>query len=636
MRWRDVLDWRPNLRLQLALVVAAAVVPMATAMIAEAAMGGRVEPPGRLGMAFGIAVISGALAWRVGAVGILAPILRLCRSLAGASGHDPIGEIARAVEGLTSEVGLRRDEAASAALARLAAEEALHHNMDVLRSMVSTLPVGVVAIGRDGHIKLWNHAAETILGYTAEEMVGRPTPPDIFSPAPESGATAADVFLRMVTGQRVKGEEVRCLRKDGSVVDASFSGAPLMDEDERLRGAICVFEDVGQRNAIAEQLQQAQKMEAVGQLTGGLAHDFNNILGVAIGNLDLLEVELADRPDAVEMIDTALGALLRGAELTRALLAFSRRQPLQPALVDVAELLGVVGRMLSRTLGEHIRIALRADGGLWRVLVDAAQLEAAITNLAINARDAMPSGGRLTVTARNASLDESYASRNAEVEPGEYLVIEISDTGSGMSPEVLARVYEPFFTTKPVGQGTGLGLSMVYGFIKQSGGHIRIYSEVGHGTTVRLYLPRAKEEAGKAGAKGAPEPVPGGSETVLVVEDNAEVRRMVSAQLAKLGYAIISAAHGPAAMDVLSSNAAIDLLFTDVVMPEGMTGFELAEAALKIRPGLKVLVTSGFPGTTFHPPEGADGAMDFISKPYRRQDLARAVRAVLDGKGLKK
>ena len=240
------------------------------------------------------------------------------------------------------------------------------------------------------------------------------------------------------------------------------------------------------------------------------------------------------------------------------------------------------------------------------------------------------------MTARNASLDESYASRNAEVEPGDYLVIEISDTGSGMSPEVLARVYEPFFTTKPVGQGTGLGLSMVYGFIKQSGGHIRIYSEVGHGTTVRLYLPRAKEDAGKSGGKAAPEPVPGGSETVLVVEDNTEVRRMVAAQLGKLGYSVIAAANGPAAMDVLSSDAGIDLLFTDVVMPEGMTGFELAEAALKLRPGLKVLVTSGFPGTIFHPPEGRDGATDFISKPYRRQDLARAVRAVLDGKGLKK
>ena len=544
------------------------------------------------------------------------------------------GSTTQALEQAAAELERCRAETGAAEAARQAAEEALVHKNDVLRAMISALPVGVITIDRHGKVELWNQACEAILGYTAEEMVGRPSPTHVFTPNPDLRASAADVFLRMVTGQLVKGEEVQCRRKDGSLVETSLSGAPLMGEDDRLRGAICVFEDISHRKAMAFQLQQAQKMEAVGQLTGGLAHDFNNILGVAIGNLDLLEVDLADNPRAAELLETALNALLRGAALTRALLAFSRRQPLQPARLDPADLLTASSRMLTRALGEHIKVELRVAGGLWPVVVDAAQLESAITNLAINARDAMPGGGTLVIAARNTELDEDYASQNAEVLAGEYVLIEISDNGSGMSAETLARVFEPFFTTKPVGQGTGLGLSMVVGFIKQSGGHIRIYSEVGHGTTVRLYFPRAPESAhGHARPGKGGERITGGSETVLVVEDNDDVRRMVRNQLTGFGYQVLMAEHGPAAMAVLRSDAHIDLLFSDVVMPEGMTGFALAEEALKLRPGLKVLITSGFPGDSLHhPPEGS-ARWGFLSKPYRKRDLARAVRDALDGKG---
>lgn len=526
-----------------------------------------------------------------------------------------------------------REELAEALIRARAAEEALAHSTDVLRAMVSALPVGVITIDRHGRVELWNQAAETILGYTAEEMVGKPSPTHVFTPNQRQQASAADVFLRMVTGQMVRGEEVQCRRRDGSLVETSLSGAPLLGEDDRLRGAICVFEDISHRKAMAVQLQQAQKMEAVGQLTGGLAHDFNNILGVAIGNLDLLEAEVADSPRTAELLETALSALLRGADLTRALLAFSRRQPLQPARIDTAALLTSSARMLTRALGEHIKVGLRVDGDLWPVVVDAAQLESAITNLAINARDAMPSGGNLGIAARNVELDEDYAAHNAEVTPGEYVLIEISDNGTGIAPEALARVFEPFFTTKPVGQGTGLGLSMVFGFIKQSGGHIRIYSELGIGTTVRLYFPRAEEGSDVGPVRASGGAIRGGDETVLVVEDNEDVRRMVRNQLTEFGYRVLVAEHGPAAMVVLGSDSPIDLLFTDVVMPEGMTGFVLADEALRVRPGLKVLITSGFPGDAFHKPSTGAAQWAFLSKPYRKRDLARAVRDALDGKG---
>ncbi len=564
-------------------------------------------------------------------VGIAAAVLAAAGLLLGGLSL----RLAAGLRELSAEVARWRGEAEKAKEEERISEETLHHCADVLRSIASALPVGLVAINRDARVELWNHAAETILGYTAEEMVGEPAPTKVFmSVAEDHDAGAADMFLRMVTGQSLKSEEVRCRRKDGSAVEASFSGAPLIDSDDRIRGAICVFEDLTHRNAMARALYQAQKMEAVGQLTGGMAHDFNNILGVAIGNLDLVEEQISDRPATAALVKSALDALLRGAELTRALLAFARRQPLRPSVVDVADLLGATMKVLSRTLGEQVQVSLQIARALWPVVADPAQLESAVTNLSINARDAMPSGGHLTITARNVILDDDAGARLQEVEPGEYVAIEVSDTGSGMSSEVLAHAFEPFFTTKAPGQGTGLGLSMVYGFAKQSGGQIKLYSEPGIGTTVRLYLPRAAPARGQGRAQEtAGSKLRGGREAVLVVDDNAEVRRMVHQQLTSLGYRVLQAEDGGKALALLENTPEVDLLFTDVIMPHGMDGFALAEQAQRRRPELKVLFTSGFPGASVSAGRGLDDSMAFIGKPYRRQELAQAIRGILDSKG---
>lgn len=368
-------------------------------------------------------------------------------------------------------------------------------------------------------------------------------------------------------------------------------------------------------------------MESIGNLTGGMAHDFNNILGIIIGNLDLLSDLIPGNSDAEECANEALEAATRGADLTRRLLAFARQQPLAPRRFDVNELVAGICRLLSRTLGEQIEIVLDLSPDTWPVEADPVQLESAITNLATNARDAMPEGGRLTIRTLNAQLDAEYAADHLEVVPGNYSLVEISDTGTGMPAEVLARVFEPFFTTKEVGKGTGLGLAMVFGFMKQSGGHINVYSEVGEGTTFRLYLPRVQSAAPVAVVEGA-EAMPGGGEVVLVVEDNEKVRRVVVRQLQSLGYQVLEADSGAAALTALDGTQ-VDLLFTDVVMPGGMSGFDLAEAARTKLPGLRVLMTSGFPGANLNGGRGTMG-LRLLCKPYRKDGLARLVRESLD------
>lgn len=505
-------------------------------------------------------------------------------------------------------------------------ESELRDAKQTLESVIAALPVAVLSIDRDDRIRLWSRAAESILGWTAEEMVGQVVPVALFA------GGLSEQAARLCDGIAIKSEEMQCRRKDGAVIDVAFSSSPLVAESGMLAATICVLDDITQRKAIATQLYQAQKMEAVGQLTGGLAHDFNNILGVAIGNLDLLAEELEQQPDTLELVEAAQASLLKGADLTRQLLAFARRQPLQPERVQIEDLLAASIRLLRRTLGEQVEVSFRVEGSVWPVTVDVAQLEAAITNLAINARDAMPEGGRLGIVLGNAGLDADYAATMPDVQAGDYVLIEMHDTGHGMPPEVVSRVFEPFFTTKPPGKGTGLGLSMVYGFIKQSGGHIRIYSEVGHGTTVKLYLPRAAAAADTQAPAPEAEAVPGGSETILVVEDNADVRRVVVRQLRSLGYTPLEAQDAREALTVLRGDAAIDLLFSDVVMPHGMSGFDLGREAGHLRPGLKVLFTSGFPSATFATAPELAGGIQLLSKPYRKLDLARAVRAMLDSR----
>jgi signal transduction histidine kinase len=385
-------------------------------------------------------------------------------------------------------------------------------------------------------------------------------------------------------------------------------------------------EERAERKRTAEMLQRAQKLESVGQLTGGLAHDFNNLLAIIIGNLDLLKEELSANPTARELAELALEASLRGAELTRRLLAFSRRQPLQPKIIGLNDIVASTTDLLRRTLGEAIEIRLKLADDLCPALADPAQVESALVNLAVNARDAMPTGGVLAIDTANMHLDQQYAALNAEVTPGDFAMMAVTDTGTGMPPEIVDRVFEPFFTTKDASKGTGLGLSMIYGFVKQSGGHVKIYSEVGHGTTIRLYLPRATDREAAAA-----EPVAGAAETkkicgnILVVEDNPQLRKVVVRQLLSLGHRVQEADSAATALTILREDKPLDLLFTDVVMPGGLTGTDLAEAAQKLRPGIRVLLTSGF--TEAAAQNG--GGMKLLSKPYRLEELDRKIRGAL-------
>ncbi|MGE0744216.1 MAG: PAS domain S-box protein [Rhodospirillales bacterium] len=380
---------------------------------------------------------------------------------------------------------------------------------------------------------------------------------------------------------------------------------------------------------LAARLTQSERLSAIGELTGGVAHDFNNLLTVILGNAELLGEALADTPALARFAEMTRNAAERGADLTRHLLAFARRQPLAPQVTDVDALVAGMGTLLQRTLGEHVQMVMARGEGLWRAVVDPAQLESALLNLCLNARDAMPDGGRLTVELSNVQLDGSYASWHDDVAPGPYVLVAVSDTGIGMTAAVAARAFEPFFTTKEIGHGSGLGLSMVYGFVKQSRGHVKIYSEVGQGTTVKLYLPRAPHDADRRSAAVAAA-VEGGSERILLVEDDELVRDHVAALLRALGYRVVSVADGAAALEVLRADAPFDLLFTDVVMPGGMNGRQLADSARRLFPDLPVLFTSGYTENALQSQGRLDPGVLLLHKPYRRPELAAKLREALD------
>jgi signal transduction histidine kinase len=392
-----------------------------------------------------------------------------------------------------------------------------------------------------------------------------------------------------------------------------------------------VAEEVARRAMAEEALRQAQKMEAVGQLTGGVAHDFNNLLTVIIGGLDTIKrSQPGDQARIARAADMALQGAQRAASLTGRLLAFSRRQPLEPRPLELNTLVREMTELLHRTLGEDIELEGVLAPRLWVVEVDQNQLESAILNLAVNARDAMPEGGKLTIETANTALDESYAATDAEVIPGQYVMIAVSDTGTGMPKDVLARVFEPFFTTKETGRGTGLGLSMVYGFVKQSGGHVTIYSEEGQGTTVKLYFRRyIGETCEQAALVESPVPASSDGEIVLVVEDNDDVRAYSTMILAELGYVVLQASEADTALNMLRSEQRIDLLFTDVVLP-GKSGRVLADTARTLRPDLKVLFTTGYSRNAIVHQGRLDAGVQLISKPFTFEQLAARVRDVLD------
>lgn len=404
-------------------------------------------------------------------------------------------------------------------------------------------------------------------------------------------------------------------------------------QDELTRKNIALGNEIQTREKAESQIRQMQKMEAVGQLTGGIAHDFNNMLAVIISAMNLAQRKLErGEHDIAKFIEAAIDAANRAANLTARLLAFSRQQPLAPQIVDTNRLLTGMSDLLRRALGETIRIETVLAGGLWKTHADPSQIENAILNLAVNARDAMGDDGKLTIETANSHLDDSYAATHAEVKAGQYVMVAVSDTGSGMAPDTMAKAFEPFFTTKPVNKGTGLGLSQVYGFVKQSGGHVKIYSEPGEGTTIKIYLPRffGQEEVAVPAGRGD-NPMAPVTETILVVEDDARVRASTTDALRELGYTVIHVGSGQEALQALAENPDIALLFTDIVMPV-MNGRKLAEEAVARMPQLKVIFTTGFTRNAVVHNGVLDHDVHFLAKPFTIEQLAAKLRDVLDTK----
>jgi PAS domain S-box-containing protein len=508
-------------------------------------------------------------------------------------------------------------------------ERALQESAMRLKAVVDTAVDGVILIDSRGAVQMFNPACEKLFGYRADEVIGH----NVKMLMPASYRDEHDSYIsnyRRTHEAKIIGigREVTGQRKDGSTFPMDLS----VGEAKQEGGSVFVgmIHDLTSRKRTEEQLVQAQKMEAVGQLSGGIAHDFNNLLTVVIGNAESLSTALKARPDLKQLADMIAAAGERGAELTRRLLAFSRRQVLQPVKINANQLIDSMQRILRRTLSEDIEIRMSLADELWPAFADPTQLESAILNLAINARDAMPDGGGLTVSTANITLDEPYRDRHLEVKPGNYVLIAVTDTGHGMAADVVERAFEPFFTTKEVGKGSGLGLSMVYGFIKQSNGHVTIYSEPGLGTTVRLYLPATSVVVERVVLPRPGDDVRAGREAVLIAEDDPFVRAYVVASLEELGYRTVAADDGREALKRLKDGLEVDILFTDIVMPGGMNGWELAEQAQKVRSGLKVLFTSGYALESLVARGRIQPDVAILNKPYRKADLARLLRDVLD------
>ena len=547
---------------------------------------------------------------------------------------------------------------------RRSAEEALEQTSRRLDAILNNTLMAVFLMDDRQHCVYANAAAEELTGFSLEAMQGRPLHDVIHNKKPDGSHYPLEecpIDRAFPERAQMQGEEI-FVKPDGSLYPVAFTASPLLNEDGQPVGTVIEARDItlekerdaalkelnetlekrvadaiAEREKVEEALRQSQKMEAVGQLTGGVAHDFNNLLTVVTGNIDMALRNLASAGLAEGRIKRSLDNAMKGAEraaaLTQRLLAFSRRQPLDPKPLNVDRLVADMSDLLNRALGETVRLEVVTSPGLWRVEADPNQLESAILNLAVNARDAMPAGGTLTIETANARLDEGYAAEHAEVAPGQYVMVAVTDTGTGMSKETAARVFEPFFTTKEVGRGTGLGLSQVYGFTKQSGGHVKVYSEVDRGTTVKIYLPRLVSDVEKDTTNETPEPAPEstrGGETIMVVEDDDDVRTYTVECLRELGYRVLEAHDGPAALRLLErQEQPIDLLFTDVVMPD-MTGRELADKARELQPDLRVLYTSGYTRNAIVHGGRLDEGVEMIVKPFTFATLAEKIADVLE------
>ena len=523
------------------------------------------------------------------------------------------------------EIAVLQHNADVTALKRAQAE--LAEREAHLESILSTVPEAMIVIDERGLISSFSAGASALFGYRPDEVIGR----NVKMLMPQPYRAEHDFYLTnyLRTGEaRIigYGRLVQGVAKDGRVFPVELSVGEAKANGRRVFTGF--IRDLTSRQKMEQELRQSQKMEAVGQLTGGVAHDFNNILTVIIANIELLDPMLADS-DQRELAREAWGAAQDGAKLAAQLLAFARRQPLNPKPTDVGRHVGGYAELLRRTVGEAIELRISMPAETHLAVVDGAQLQNAVLNLAINARDAMPRGGQLAIDVAPVRLDADYARMYPEVRTGRYVLVTVTDTGTGMPEEVRRRAFEPFFTTKPVGAGTGLGLSMVYGFVKQTGGHIQIYSEPGSGTSVRIYLPHAEGEGaeGAHAASGPAAELPKGSETILLVEDDPRLRRVLSRRLRDLGYDVIEADNGVAARAEIAARPEIALVFTDMVMPGGMTGLELAQAALAMRPAVKILFTSGYAEPAIAQFGLSAGA--WLKKPYTADELAEKIREIL-------
>jgi PAS domain S-box-containing protein len=495
----------------------------------------------------------------------------------------------------------------------------------------SVADYAIFMLDKEGFVSSWNLGAERTKGYMSEEIVGQHfscfyTDEDRQSSLPELALSTARRTGRFeMEGWRV--------RKGGERFWASVILNAVYDEEGQLLGFAKVTRDLTERRAIEDQLRQMQKMEAIGQLTGGISHDFNNMLTVISGNIETLQRRLQrDDEGSHRLIAAAMRGVERAATLTHRLLAYSRRQPLDPKPIELNRLIIGMSDLLTRTLGEHIKVESVLSGGLWQISADPNQVENAVLNLALNSRDAMPEGGQLTIETANTHLDEAYAHAHTEVTAGQYVMLAVSDTGIGMTRDIIDKVFEPFFTTKQFGEGTGLGLSQVYGFVKQSGGHIAIYSEPSEGTTVRIYFPRVTAPTATVEERRRPSRMPdlGGNETILVVEDDPDVRTYTTEVLRELGYQVFEAHEGDTALALLASEPNIKLLFTDIGLPGPYNGRLLADEALKRRNDIKVLFTTGYAQNAIIHQGRLDPGVQLIVKPFSFAGLAAKIRQMLD------
>ncbi|HLI10521.1 MAG TPA: PAS domain S-box protein [Alphaproteobacteria bacterium] len=515
---------------------------------------------------------------------------------------------------------------------RLEAEEKLKDSEVKLRRLVDmvldTMVDGLVTIDRRGLIRSYNKAAARLFGYAPEEVLGR----NVSMLMPEPYRSEHDRYIANYLETRIPkiigvGREVSGQRKDGSIFPMEIAVGEINGGGEH--AFVATIRDLSERReaeAAREQLRQAQKMEALGQLTGGIAHDFNNLLAVILGNLDLLQEE-ATESTLQEYIAPCMKAALRGSELTQRLLAFGRKQALLPKTISLNDLVTHFSGLLRRTLGERIGVVTTLAADLWTVKIDPSQFEHVLLNLAVNARDAMPGGGKLIIETKNVSLDSDYTAQNPDVTPGDYAMVAVSDTGTGMTPAVAARAFEPFFTTKGIGKGSGLGLSMVYGFVKQSAGHVKIYSEPGKGTSIKIYLPRAEGEPFAIAEAPAAAPArPSGKHVVLAVENDAAVLNLTATMVRSLGYTVVTARSGDEAMRLIEQREDIDILLTDVMLPGSLNGPTLAKQAVALRPGLKILFTSGYAEHAIMESNMLDESVNLIGKPFRKQQLAERLR----------